>query len=214
MLKVVQDQQKSPLPQQIGDRRLQGLPTALPGPQDGGHGRGDEDRIAKRCQLDQGHPVGVTLVAAQFLRHRQRQPRLADATGAGQRDEADLRAAQQGAEAGDVDFPADQPRRRQRQRREAHRRRQCGGRGDALSQLGAGRRDEGRAVGIAQPKGIGQPANRLGPRGGVQTSLQVADPTGGEAGTLGQHLLTQPGGQPVATQQLAEARRWNRRHGG
>jgi hypothetical protein len=69
--------------------------------------------IAHSRQRDEEHTVRERLI--QRGRRGQRQPRLADPAGAGQRHQPDLRPAQRGADLLQVVVPADQRRQRHRQ---------------------------------------------------------------------------------------------------
>ena len=102
MLEVVQHQEQAPSGNGRGEGRGDRLLTALAHTEGMRQRGGDQIWLGQRRQLDPGHPVG------ELVRHLrgngQCKPRLADPTGTGQGQQAQLRLPQQGAGAGD--FPS------------------------------------------------------------------------------------------------------------
>ena len=117
-----------------------------------------------------------------------------------------VRAAQQRARRGHLALAADQRRRagpagaERRERRRVER--------SVAGAASSGRAAASRAARAAASSAerLGQQADGLGAGGGVDAALQVLDAAGAEAGPLGQPLLGQAGGQPVAAQQRPERR--------
>ena len=117
LLEVVEHQEQVFRPQRGGEllrRRPVGEFAQVQGV---GDRRDDEVGIADRREGDEDRAVGE--VRLQFGRHFDRQARLADPAGTGQRDEPDLGASQQVADGRELPLPADQRRERDRQRADA-----------------------------------------------------------------------------------------------
>jgi hypothetical protein len=97
------------------DQDVQGRAGAVEGGADGGcDARQHQRRVGDRRQRDEHRSPREAVVES--FRHGDRQPRLADATGAGQGDQPDPGGLQQPRDVDDVLLASDQRRRRHRQR--------------------------------------------------------------------------------------------------
>ena len=113
LFEVVQHEQRRRV-REVLDQDVQGRAgTVDGGADDGCDARQHQRRFDDRRQRDEHRSARVAVL--QSFRHGDREPRLADATGAGQGDQPDLGRLQQRRDVDDVLLPPDQRRRRHRQ---------------------------------------------------------------------------------------------------
>jgi hypothetical protein len=113
VLEVVEHEEQAPIAKSDHQAIVQRLyaDVAQPeAPRDGGQ---DEVGVADRGEVDEDDPIGE--VGRDLGGNGDRQPRLADAAGAGQGQQADGGIAHQGDDGGHFPIPGDQRRQRPRE---------------------------------------------------------------------------------------------------
>lgn len=111
MLKIIQHKQQLFVAQGFLQALLDGAIRRFPHTQGLGNRRADQVGIADRRQRDKVDAIDK--MVEQVRRHLQRQPRLADAAGAGQREQTNLFLQQQVLDGGQVMVAPNERRARQ-----------------------------------------------------------------------------------------------------
>ena len=162
-----------------------------------GQQRGDERGVASLRQRDEAHAVGEVRPRGQ--QHLDGEPGLADPAGAGEREQADLRVEQAGKDRGELVLASDQAGRWHRQ---------CGGLQLAAAQLGWRRSPMPARHSLEQRPLVACNAERRRDAGRriaidaiAESTLDVADGAGTDAGPLRELLLGQAGATAVPPQQ-------------
>jgi hypothetical protein len=114
LLEIIQHQEQLLRPQERHEQFTRTARSILAQPECASHRRGDWEGITQRRQIDKDDAIRIR--GTKPMGDRQRETRLSNTAGAGERHEANALALEQIGDLGHVPFPPDQGRRRLRQR--------------------------------------------------------------------------------------------------